>query len=36
LPQALLAEFRQANAADFDLDALAAGLSDIAWRHLGH
>jgi len=36
LPQALLAEFRAANAADFDLDALASGLSDIAWRNLQH
>lgn len=34
LPQPLLAEFRAANAAEFDLDALATGLSDIAWRHL--
>lgn len=33
LPQALLAEFRAANDADFDLDALAAGLADIAWRN---
>ncbi|HMC15331.1 MAG TPA: ADP-ribosylglycohydrolase family protein [Albitalea sp.] len=34
LPQDLLAEFRAANAADFDLDELADGLCDIAWRHL--
>lgn len=34
LPQALAAEFRAANAAEFDLDALASGLSDIAWRNL--
>ncbi|HET7867382.1 MAG TPA: ADP-ribosylglycohydrolase family protein [Burkholderiaceae bacterium] len=34
LPQDLLAEFRAANQAEFDLDALAAGLSDIALRNL--
>ena len=34
LPQALLAEFRAANAAEFDLDAMASGLADIAWRNL--
>jgi ADP-ribosylglycohydrolase len=34
LPQALMAEFRAANAAEFDLDELASGLSDIAWRNL--
>lgn len=34
LPQHLLAEFRAANEADFDLDALASGLADIAWRNL--
>jgi ADP-ribosylglycohydrolase len=34
LPLALLAEFLAANAADFDLDALAAGLAGIAWRNL--
>jgi ADP-ribosylglycohydrolase len=34
LPQALLAEFRSANAADFDLDAMAEGLCAIACR--GH
>jgi len=34
LPQALLAEFRAANEADFDLDDLAAGLSAIATRRL--
>jgi len=34
LPQALLTEFRAANAADFDLDALASGLAAIALRNL--
>ena len=34
LPQQLLAEFRKANDADFDLDALASGLTDVAWRNL--
>jgi ADP-ribosylglycohydrolase len=34
LPRALLAEFRLANAADVDLDAMADGLSAIAARHL--
>jgi ADP-ribosylglycohydrolase len=34
LPQALLAEFRAANAADFDLDAMASGLAEIAWRNI--
>lgn len=34
LPQALLAEFRAANAAEFDLDELAAGLCEIGWRNL--
>ena len=34
LPQELLAEFRVANGAEFDLDALAAGLSTVAWRNM--
>ena len=34
LPQDLLAEFRAANRADFDLDAMAASLSAIAWRNM--
>jgi ADP-ribosylglycohydrolase len=34
LPQALLAEFRAANQAEFDLDAMATGLCNIAWRRL--
>jgi len=34
LPQPLLAEFRAANAAAFDLDAMAAGLAAIATRRL--
>jgi ADP-ribosylglycohydrolase len=34
LPQNLLAEFRTANGADFDLDAMAASLSAIAWRNM--
>ena len=33
LPPALVAEFRQANARDFDLDTMALGLTAIAWRH---
>ncbi len=34
LPIDLLREFRAANARDFDLDAIAGGLCDIAWRRL--
>jgi ADP-ribosylglycohydrolase len=34
LPQKLLVEFRAANAADFDLDAIAAALATIATRRL--
>ena len=33
LPQDMLAEFRAANARDFDLDVLAFGLAEIAWRN---
>jgi ADP-ribosylglycohydrolase len=34
LPPALVAEFRQANSRDFDLDTMAAGLAGIARRQL--
>ncbi len=34
LPQDLLREFREANAAEFDLDLIAAGLASIASRNL--
>jgi ADP-ribosylglycohydrolase len=34
LPQDLLAEFRAVNEAEYGLDALAGGLSAIAWRNL--
>ncbi|MFZ6773916.1 ADP-ribosylglycohydrolase family protein [Undibacterium sp. SXout7W] len=34
LPQQLLAEFISANAAEFDLDALAMGLADIAFKNV--
>jgi len=34
LPQDLLKEFREANAAEFDLDAIAAGLATLAARNM--
>lgn len=34
LPQALLAEFRAVNQAEYALDSLADGLANIAWRNL--
>jgi ADP-ribosylglycohydrolase len=33
LPPDMVKEFRQANAADFNLDTIASGLAAIAWRH---
>lgn len=36
LPPSLVSEFRQANAREFDLDAIASGLSGIAWRNAAH
>jgi ADP-ribosylglycohydrolase len=36
LPQGLLAEFKRANAAEFDLDAMAAGLAGLAMQAAGN